>query len=194
MPFTCDFTGSYYNPDPWNNQPCAVEASVPEGCPIHFVTPGPIDPMQIRAYRVPPAGDPIDTPHAVTVLGTDNATFSVMDVWSCDCAPTTIGVAFDRVELVVPDAVAGERVWFWGAGYQNHDVSITAPGPCVTPEWPSGYSAALACDRCPDPQDYEDSNDDGPLDLEVGCSASGDGSPVLLLGLALLTLRRRRSR
>jgi uncharacterized protein (TIGR03382 family) len=194
MPFTCDFGGSYYNSEPWTSQPCEVEVAVPEGCPIHIIASGPVDLSNISTMRVPATGDATFTPNTATIVGSDDVTFSVMDVWSCDCAQTNIHVLFEHIELDVPDAVAGERVAIWGTG-RDHDIFIMPPGPCVTPEWPSGYSAALACDRCPDPDDYDDDHhDDGGLDIDVGCSAGSDASPLILVGVAFLMLRRRRSR
>jgi uncharacterized protein (TIGR03382 family) len=195
MPFTCDFGGSYYNPEPWVTTPCEIEVAVPEGCPIHFIAAGPLDLTNITTSRKPGNGEHEITPNTATVVGSDDVTFSVMDVWSCDCAQTNIGVSFQHIELDVPAAMAGDSVSIWGTG-TDHYVRIDAAGPCPTPEWPSGYSAALACDRCPDPHDYGEDQDSGgdPFDVDVGCTASSDASPLLLVALVLVMLRRRRSR
>jgi MYXO-CTERM domain-containing protein len=194
MPVTCDFYGSYYQPEPWG-QACAVDVAVPEGCPIHFVTGTPINPAYITAERVAANGTATDTPNTATVIGTELVSFSVMDVSSCDCHQTSIGVEFQHVQVDVPAAVAGESVRLSGISYQSgaYEVQITAAGPCPAPEWPTEYHAALACDRCPEMDSDGDGipDPDDPHDDSAGCAVGGDPS-VILVGLALLPFVRRR--
>jgi len=187
----CTFTGSYYDPAPWTNEACPVDAAVPEGCPIHFVTGAPIDPAHITAERV---SNQLVMPTAstATIIGSDEVTFSVMDVMSCDCAQTNVHVSFSHVSVDVPDAVAGESVRLQGVAYSapDYEVAITAPGPCPTPDWPSGYQAGLACDLCPiDP----DGDPNTPNGSEGGCSAGGEPSLLLFAAAALFVRRRRRA-
>ncbi len=194
MVVSCDFYGSYYDADPWTHQACMVDVAVPEGCPIHFVAAAPIDPTQITAQRSAANGTVIDTPSTATIIASDQVTFSVMDVSSCDCHQTNIGVEFDHLEVDVPAARAGETVYLQGIAFQSGSlaVQIDPSGPCPAPEWPTEYHAAIACDVCPDP----DSDDDGATDSDdnsAGCAVGGDPS-VILVGLALLPFVRRRQR
>lgn len=195
MAVYCDFYGSYYDPDPWTHQACMVDVAVPEGCPIHFVTAAPIDPAQIVAQRVDTNGTATDTPSTATIIGSDQATFSVMDVTSCDCHQTNIGVEFDHIEVDVPAARAGETVYLQGIAFQSGSlaVQIDPAGPCLAPEWPTEYHAALACDRCPDPDSDGDGvpDSDDRNDNSAGCAVGGDPS-LILVGLALLPFVRRR--
>jgi MYXO-CTERM domain-containing protein len=196
MAIYCEFHGSYYDPEPWTYQQCSADFAVPEGCPIHFVTSGPTDPAAITAERVAANGMATVTPSSSTILGTDNAVFSVMDVWSCDCHQTNIGVQFDHVEVNVPGTVAGESVRLWARGGSPYEIEILPAGPCATPEWPTQYTAALACDRCPVDPDHDQDGDGVPDEYDDdyepgGCAVGGDPS-VILVGLALLPFMRRR--
>ncbi|HUS33137.1 MAG TPA: hypothetical protein VMZ53_31765 [Kofleriaceae bacterium] len=196
MPLTCDFTGSYYDPAPWTERPCAAEYSVPEGCPIHFVTgaPMPFDGWNLSAQVISPDGTGTLASSTTKSIGSDEQDFTVMDTLSCDCAWTTMHVSFQHMEVDVPSAVAGDSVILWGAGVQSQfEIEITAAAPCPTPEWPTEYRAGLACDRCPEPVDEDDDHWDGPGDFDVGCSAGGDPS-LLLAGLVLLPFLRRRAK
>ena len=185
MAGVCEFTGSYYEPSPWTDRPCAVDYSVPEGCPMHFVTGASIDPANVMAYRISANQELTPTASTATIEGSDVAKLWVMDVASCDCEYTTVEVAFSHVAVDVPAAVAGERVQLFG-GFGDYEVAITEAGPCPTPQWPTGYWASLACDRCPeDPIDPTD-----PDGSSTGCSAGGE--PSALLVAAILALVRRR--
>ncbi|HTL33418.1 MAG TPA: hypothetical protein VL326_09845 [Kofleriaceae bacterium] len=192
MSVYCDFYGSYYDPDPWTHKACAVEYSVPEGCPMHFSTGAPIDLAHVAA-KLSSGGSLMDAPSTAMNIGSDQVTFSVMDVNSCDCHQTSIGVEFQHVEVDVPDARAGDIVYLQGTAFESgeYSVEIGPAGPCPTPEWPTEYHAALACDRCPVDGD---TNGDGVPDLDnddVGCAVGGDPS-VILVAFALAPLVRRR--
>ena len=194
MALYCDFSGSYYDPEPWTHQACAVDVAVPEGCPIHLVTGAQINPAYVMAQRVTSNGVATDTPSTLTSVGADHESFWVMEVNSCDCHFTTVAVTFEHLEIDVPGAVAGETVRLWGLLQGNgYEVQITAPGPCPTPEWPTEYSAALACDRCPEPDNDGDGipDDIDTHDDNAGCAVGGDPS-VILVGLALVPFMRRR--
>jgi len=198
----CMFSGSYYDPQPWTHQVCAVEASVPEGCPIHVVTGAQIDTANVTAQRI--SGMTMtDTPASATIIGTDLRSFTVPDEFSCDCAPTGIAVDFDHLSIAVPAAVAGYTIRLWGISYQagQYEVTITAPAACPTPDWPTDYQVALSCDRCPEDPDTGGGSGSGndPDDLfgdgsEGGCSVGSEPSLVVLVAVMLPLTRRRRRR
>lgn len=194
MALYCDFSGSYYDQAPWTHEPCMAETSVPAGCPVHFVTGAPIDPQQLQAFLLQSDGTKPQTPSSATVVGSDDRTFTLPDEFSCDCTPTQVGISFQRIAVDIPAATAGDSVTLWGVGYEAGplEIEFTAPAPCPEPQWPEQYSVGLACDRCPDPDtDGDGVPDDQESDFDVGCAVGGDPS-VILAGLALLPLLRRR--
>lgn len=197
MAFYCDFYGSYYDPEPWTHEVCPADAAVPEGCPIHFATGAPINPANIQAQRVAANGTGTDTPSTATIIGTEQVSFSVMDVFSCDCAWTSVGATFSHVEVDVPGAVSGDSIRLFGVAFEggSYEVQITAPGPCPTPDWAAQYHAALACDICP--ENPNDSDGDGVPDNkddDGGCSVGGDPSAILVAFALMPLLRRRRAK
>ena len=195
MAVTCDFYGSYYDAAPWTHEVCPADVAVPEGCPIHFSTGAPIDPAHITAQRVAANGTATDTPSTATSVGSEQVTFSVMDVYSCDCHQTNVAVQFEHIAVDVPGAVAGDTVRLWGTAYEGgtYEVQITAAAPCPAPDWSAVYHAALACDICPEMDTDGDGipDPDDPPDEASGCVVGGDPS-VILAGLALLPFMRRR--
>lgn len=196
MPVVCTFSGSYYDQTPWTEQACAVEYVVPAGCPVHFVTAAPIMPSDITAEKVAMDGSSTPVSSTASIVGTDSQGFVLPDEFSCDCAPTSVTINFQRFQVAVPTAQPGDGivVRFPGQG-QTVGFDIGAAGPCPAPEWPTEYDVGLACDRCPvDPGNDagSDPHGDEPLGIH-GCSTGSDPSLLALSALALLPLARRRA-
>jgi hypothetical protein len=183
MAVVCTYSGSYYDPAPWTERACRVEASVPEGCPVHFTISTAVDLATITASRIAPNGT--DTPLASTasLVGTHSQEFLLPDEDSCDCALKSSTITFQQIAVTVPAAAVGDVIEI--GPYSTEDgllgIMVTPAAACPPPAWPD-YEIELACDPC----DLAHPGAEG-----AGCAAGGK-SPVALALFALLPLARRR--
>ena len=194
---TCTFYGSYYDPQPWAEQACMAEYSVPAGCPIHFVTAATVMPSDVTVTD----GSGSAAASTTTLVDSQVVQLDTIDVYSCNCDHTTESWTFQRFAVAAPSLQAGDYATISWPGFSGPaaSVSITAAAACPTVEWPSSYVSAIACDRCPqDPIGSGSGSDPGsgagpifPSRNGSGCATGGSSS--LGAVLALLALRRRRA-
>lgn len=108
-----------------------------------------------------------------------------VDPNDCDCARHSGARAFDRDAVTITGAKAGDSVSFQGSQLESGGahVTIDPAGPCPAPTWPTQFSVATQCDRCPSP----------PGGSAGGCSSTSGAGALAIVGvLAMLDRRRRR--
>ena len=195
----CVFNGSYYDPTPWTEEACIIETSVPAGCPLHFVTGAMPSLSSVTVDLVASDGTMTQVASAATLVGTVSPSYVLPDELSCDCAPTPTTIPFERFAVAVPGAAAGETLEVQFPGYSGppDEVEVGPAAACGTPQWPTDIQVALACDRCPPPPGDAPRDEAGvgtaPDPVHRGCDA-GSGSVLGVVGIALLSVRRRRAR
>ena len=185
----CTYTGSYYDQTPWTESACAADDAVPAGCPVHFVIGAQLQPTDVMAERVGSDGTTTPLSSTTTLVDTVSQGFTLPDEFSCDCAPSGVGIQFGRYAVAVPDARPGDTIGLDIAGAEPFTVQIAAAGTCPAPDWPTEYDVALACDPCTNPPP----GDTPPGDMDGhGCNAGGDAGAMLAVLLLPLVGRRRR--
>lgn len=184
----CVYHNDYYDPGVYGS--CTAELTVPAGCPVHVATPSG-DMPRFEVYR---AMEPVTLPASTSLVDTVSVPMERVDPFDCFCTRIPGAAAFDRYEVTVTGAVEGDVIGF-DSGQLETGTAITVgpPGPCPAAVWPTTYTIATRCDRCPDPAD-SGSSDGGAAGCSVG--DDGRGSPTGALGAlvcGLLVLRRRRA-
>lgn len=184
----CVYHNGYYDPGVYGS--CTVETLVPAGCPVHVATPS----GEMPRFDVYRAMQPVTLPATTSLVDTLSVPMERVDPVDCFCTRVPGAAHFDRHEVTVTGAVEGDTIVF-DAGQLETSTAITfgPPGPCPAPLWPTMYTIATQCDRCPDPGDSGSSDGDA-----AGCSV-GDEAPdapawaagALLSTLVLLRRRRR---
>jgi len=194
--FVCTFYGSYYDPQPWTEQPCMVEYAVPQGCPVHFITAA-----NVKASDIEVMGGSGVTPSTTTLVDTQVVPLDTLDVYSCNCDQITEVVTFQRFAVTAPSLVAGDyaEITWSGESGPTGSVLFQDPAACPPVEWPTTIEAAIACDRCPvDPigSDGSGSGSDTVHPMHGGGCATGGGASigVAFAVLALSGRGRRRRR
>lgn len=194
MTAVCTFSGSYYDQTPWTEQACAADSIVPAGCPVHFVTAAPIMPSDVTAEKIANDGSSTPTASTATLVDVDRRGFVLPDEFSCDCAPTSVSIDFQRFAVALPGGQPGDAIAlrFPGQG-QSVGFEIGAAGPCPPADWPTEYDVALACDRCPmDPGNNGSGTGEAPG--LAGCAAGADPYALVLTTLIVVPVARRRRR
>ena len=184
----CVYHNDYY--DPGLSGGCTAEVMVPEGCPLHVVTPG--EPPQADVYR---GADPVAATVTATPVETIFVPMNRIDPFDCDCASVPGSASFVRHEVTLGGVRDGDRVELHpGKLEYSMPVLIGPPGPCPEPVWPTTLVVLTRCDQCGGGGGDDDGGGGGGGG-GGGCAAGGGAGLALGLGLVgVLVLRRRRPR
>jgi hypothetical protein len=186
MAITCEYTSSSFQPDTTYDT-CMAQASVPEGCPIYFITPTDV-PIHLLTISVTDAqGNQVTATPTTTSLGTGPGYDTFTDFNDCSCPQVTVPMTTYRFATQIPAAHAGDFVTidFTNTPSPDSSVSITDPAPCPAVDWPADYAVLSPCDRCQPPL---------PTAGHGGGCAAGDDSPALALATLAVALMVRRDR
>lgn len=181
----CIYYNGYYDPDLYGA--CGVETTVPAGCPVHVATPSGSAP-RFAVYR---GMQEVTLPSSASLIDMLSVPMDRIDPFDCDCARRPSGAAFDRYEVTVNGALDGDATVFEAGQLEGSTgVDVGPAGPCPAPAWPTMFSIATQCDRCPEPSDS--GSEPGS---SGGCSATDDAGAFALGSLlsVLVGLRRRRA-
>ena len=177
----CVYHNGYYDPGLYGS--CSVETTVPAGCPVHVATPS----GDVPRFAVHRGMQEVTLQSSASRVDTISVPMEHVDPLDCFCTRVPGGAAFDRHEVTVNGAVDGDAIVFEAGQLEvSTVVAFGPPGPCPAPMWPTMFTIATQCDRCPAPSDSGSS---------AGCSVPGDGGAFALGPLlsALVFLRRRRT-
>jgi len=177
----CVYRNGYY--DPALHGSCSVETTVPAGCPVHVAAPTG-DVPRFAVYR---GTQEVTLPSSASQVDAISVPMERVDPFDCNCARVPGGAAFDRYEVMVSGAVDGDSIVFDAGQLEvSTGVAFGPPGPCPAPTWPTMFTIATQCDRCPEPPGSGSG---------TGCSVTDDVGAVALGPLlsALVLLRRRRA-
>lgn len=178
----CVYHNGYHEPGLYGS--CGVETAVPAGCPVHVATPiG--DMPRFAVYR---GMQEVTLQSSASLVDTISVPMERVDPFDCSCARVPGGAAFDRYEVMVSGAVDGDAIVFEAGRLEaSTAVAFGPPGPCPAPTWPTMFTIATQCDRCPDPEPGTGGAGGCSVTDDVGAFALGSLSSVLVL------LRRRRA-
>jgi uncharacterized protein (TIGR03382 family) len=181
----CIYHNGYYDPD--LHGACGVETIVPAGCPVHVATPS----GNVPRFAVYRGMQEVTLQSSASLVDTLSVPMARIDPFDCDCARVPSGAAFDRYEVTVNGTVDGDTIVFEAGQLEGSTgVVFGPPGPCPAPAWPTTFSIATQCDRCPD-----SSGSGSGTGSAGGCSATDEVGAFALGSVlsALVLLRRRRA-